>query len=122
MDMFQALIEGIAHAIEGAGVAVILVGFVLATWHFLRNRQQVSTHAAYVEYRHRMGRAILLGLDFLIAGDIIKTVVVADAMGSVAVLGIVVLIRMFLALTLHVEIEGCWPWDSARRRGTSGDG
>jgi uncharacterized membrane protein len=121
MQIFVASIDVAAYALEGVGVAVIIVGFVLATVSFLRQRQPLTSHAAYIDYRHRMGRSTLLGLDFLIAGDIIKTIIVADAMSSVAVLGLIVLIRTFLSMTLHVEVEGCWPWQHARTKAAAED-
>ena len=58
------------------------------------------------------GRSIILGLEFLIAGDIIRTVVVADTLENVAVLGLIILIRTFLSVTLHLEVEGRWPWQA----------
>jgi uncharacterized membrane protein len=64
----------------------------------------------YSLYRQDVGRAILLGLEFLIAGDIIRTVVVAPTLQNVIVLGIIVLIRTFLSLSLQLEIEGKLPW------------
>jgi len=64
----------------------------------------------YSLYRQDVGRAILLGLEFLIAGDIIRTVVVAPTMQNVVVLGMIVLIRTFLSLSLQLEIEGKLPW------------
>jgi uncharacterized membrane protein len=61
-------------------------------------------------YRRQLGRSIILGLEFLIAGDIIRTVIVADTLANVAILGIIILIRTFLSFTLHLEVEGHWPW------------
>ena len=68
----------------------------------------------YSSYRQDIGRAILLGLEFLIAGDIIRTVVVAPTIQNVLILGLIVLIRTFLSLSLQLEIEGKLPW---RREG-----
>lgn len=65
---------------------------------------------AYRTYRRQLGRSIILGLEFLIAGDIIRTVVVADTLENIAVLGLIILIRSFLSITLHLEVEGRWPW------------
>ena len=87
--------------------------------------QRVSWFAAahntgnyYSSYRQDIGRAILLGLEFLIAGDIIRTVVVAPTIQNVLVLGLIVLIRTFLSLSLQLEIEGRLPW---RREGLPPD-
>ncbi len=69
-----------------------------------------NTGNYYSLYRQDVGRAILLGLEFLIAGDIIRTVVVAPTTQNVLVLGLIVLIRTFLSLSLQLEIEGKLPW------------
>jgi uncharacterized membrane protein len=71
---------------------------------------------AYRSYRRQLGRSIILGLEFLIAGDIIRTVVVADTLANVAVLGLIILIRSFLSVTLFLEVEGRWPWQQAGQR------
>lgn len=64
----------------------------------------------YRGYRRRVGRSILLGLEFLVAGDIIRTVAVAPTYASVGVLAVIVLIRTFLSFSLDLEITGRWPW------------
>jgi len=68
---------------------------------------------AYSMYRQDLGRAILLGLEFLVAGDIIRTVVVSPTLDNVLVLGLIVLIRTFLSMALQLEVEGRWPWQRA---------
>jgi uncharacterized membrane protein len=79
---------------------------------------RINTGHYYSSFRQDIGRAILLGLEFLIAGDIIRTVVVAPTIQNVLVLGLIVLIRTFLSLSLQLEIEGRLPW---RRDGLSPD-
>ena len=106
----REIIGILALAIEVLGVLVILAGLLIASWHFLRTPRRFSSHTAYVEFRHRLGRAIILGLDFLVAGDIIKTIVVESSLGNVAVLAVIVLVRIVLSMMLHVEVEGRWPW------------
>ena len=69
---------------------------------------------AYRTYRRQLVRSIILGLEFLIAGDIIRTVVVADTIENVAILGLIILIRSFLSVTLHLEVEGRWPWQTEK--------
>jgi uncharacterized membrane protein len=64
-------------------------------------------------YRQDLGRAILLGLEFLIAGDIIRTVVVAPTLENVMILALIVVIRTFLSMALQLEVEGRWPWQRA---------
>jgi len=76
----------------------------------------VGLNVAYREYRQQLGRAILLGLEFLVAGDIINTVAVDPSFRSVGVLAGIVAIRTFLSFSLEVEIEGRWPWVRAASR------
>lgn len=113
--MFFQVIEVIALGLEALGVLAILVGFSLATVRYLKRTHPFTSHEAYIEYRHGMGRSILLGLDFLIAGDIIKTVIVAEVGMNILVLVAIVLIRTFLSMTLHLEVEGHWPWQKPHK-------
>ncbi|WP_162899993.1 DUF1622 domain-containing protein [Halomonas sp. JS92-SW72] len=110
MSWFHQMINSVSLAIEGIGVMIIVAGFAMATRRFLQHRRFYESRHAYLEYRHGIGRSILLGLDFLIAGDLIKTVIVLNSGESVVTLAAVVLIRAFLGFTLHVEVEGHWPW------------
>ena len=103
------VIEGIGKAIDAIGVAVIAGGAILAVFLTIgRIRQEDS--GAYEFLRRRLGRAILLGLEFLVAADIIRTVAVTPSAESVAVLGGIVLIRTFLSFSLQLEVTGAWPW------------
>src|SRR5947208_1615076 len=94
---------------DGVGVFIVVGRPLVATARLVFRRAQ-STGNYYSLYRQDVGRAILLGLEFLIAGDIIRTVVVAPTMQNVVVLGLIVLIRTFLSLSLQLEIEGKLPW------------
>ena len=106
--------DGIATAIEIAGVAVIVTGIVIATALFLHRGFATSAWAdAFPRYRANLGRGILLGLELLVAADIIGTVAVEPSFTSLGVLALIVLIRTFLSLSLGVEIEGRWPWRRA---------
>lgn len=107
----------IGLALDGIGVFIVAVGGVLAVIHGISSRQQ-SFAARYRLLRENLGRAILLGLEFLIAGDIIRSVVVDPTLQNVAVLGLIVVIRTFLSMTLQLEIDGRWPW----QRPPAGDG
>ena len=107
--------DPVARGLEGAGVVVILVGGVAATLLFGRSLTRSPFLDAYRAYRADLGRAILLGLEFMVAGDIIATILVEQTLESVAVLGVVVLIRTFLSFSLETEIEGRVPW---RRQGS----
>jgi uncharacterized membrane protein len=103
------VIEVIGKAIDAIGVAVIAGGAILAVFLTIgRIRQEDS--GAYEFFRRRLGRAILLGLEFLVAADIIRTVAVTPSAESVAVLGGIVLIRTFLSFSLQLEVTGAWPW------------
>ena len=68
----------------------------------------------YESYKHQLGRSLLLGLEFLVAADVIRTVALESTLSNVAVLGLLVLVRTFLSWTLTVEIEGRWPWQAQK--------
>jgi len=114
---FVEVVETVGRVLEAAGVAVIAVGALLATLRFLRSwRGGVAAPTAYRDYRTGVAQAILLGLEFLVAGDIIRSVVIEPTFTSVGVLALIVLIRTFLSLELTLEIEGRWPWQRADDR------
>lgn len=117
MERFRWLVEIAGTALDGAGVLVVVGGAVLATARLLVQRLR-GVGEYYRGYRQDLGHAILLGLEFLIAGDIIRTVAVAPTLQNVLVLGLIVLIRTFLSLSLQLEIEGKLPWS---REGQSTD-
>jgi uncharacterized membrane protein len=105
---FTESIETVGKAVDAAGVATIVIGALAATWMSLVGSPSGTDR--YRGYRRRLGRAILLGLELLVAADIIRTVAVAPTFTSAGVLGIIVLIRTFLSMSLEVELEGRWPW------------
>ncbi|WP_017572649.1 DUF1622 domain-containing protein [Nocardiopsis halotolerans] len=115
------VIEAVGTAVDVAGVGVIVIGAVGATVLFLyRLVRGHDMTGAYRPYRQGLGRAILLGLELLVAGDIIRTVAVSPTFASVGVLAGIVLIRTFLSFSLEVELENRWPWQgraSASRPG-----
>jgi len=108
---YKELISIAGYAIETIGVLVIIAGSAISSLRFLSKFRQESEGVAYGVFRRQLGRSIILGLEFLIAGDIIRTVIVADTLTNVMILGLIVLIRTFLSFTLHFEVEGRWPWD-----------
>lgn len=111
--------EPIARWLEGAGVVVIVLGAGAATLVFASAMlRRASFLEQYQRYRVNLGRAILLGLEFLVAGDIISTILVEQTLESVGVLAIVVLIRTFLSFSLETEIEGRPPWRREVREGS----
>ena len=106
---FQEIVDVVGRTVDAVGVAVIVLGALLATG--VAARQLVRREGSvYVDYRRRLGRSILLGLEFLVAADIIRTVAVAPTFESVGVLAIIVAIRTLLSFTLELEITGRWPW------------
>lgn len=110
---FAELTSVIGYAIELVGVAVIVFGALLATLQLLRRWRQTASEERYFNFRRGLGRSMMLGLEFLVAGDIIGTVVVTPSIGDVISLGLVVLIRTVLVFTIHLEVEGRWPWQAA---------
>ncbi|MEU5840586.1 DUF1622 domain-containing protein [Rhodococcus sp. NPDC047139] len=104
------LLERVGTAIDVVGVCVIVIGVLLATWIAVTAPRRSPGAPIYEPYRRNVGRSILLGLEFLVAGDIIKTVAVTPTFTSVGVLAIIVVIRTFLSWSLQLEIDGRWPW------------
>ena len=120
MESFRRIMEVVGTSVDGVGVFIVAGGMLVATAR-LAARRAHETGNYYSLYRQDVGRAILLGLEFLIAGDIIRTVVVAPTLQNVLVLGMIVLIRTFLSLSLQLEIEGRLPWRrEALRRDSKG--
>jgi uncharacterized membrane protein len=115
MDFGEA-IELVGQAVDAAGVALIAIGLLLTTSRFLAHFRSDAS-AAYQRYREGLGRTLLLGLEFLVAADIIRTVAVTPTFQSVGILAIIVLIRTFLSWTLELELESHWPWQRFRRPG-----
>lgn len=108
---FSDVIEHTGKAIDAAGVLVIVLGAVVATVLFVgRMPGPGKLEQAYTNYRRALGRSILLGLEVLVAADIIRTVAVSPSFKSVGVLAIVVIIRTFLSWSLELEMTHRWPW------------
>jgi uncharacterized membrane protein len=121
--MLEELTVNTAHAVtrtvELTGVGIIALGafgtLLLFMYRFVTG---FDREAATADLRSSLGRAILLGLEFLVAADIINTVAVRPTLNSVAVLAGIVAIRTFLSFSLETEIEGRWPWQrGGQRRG-----
>lgn len=124
MLISEDLISDIGRAVEVVGVVAILTGGVVATVRFLAALAGRRDGDAYRLYRRDLGRGLLLGLEFLVAGDIIRTVTATPSLYDVGVLGGIVVIRTFLSVALELETEGRWPWQpraaSATRPDTDG--
>lgn len=108
-ENIHLFIEYTATAIEVIGILIIVVGSLRALGKFLLKKQGKAFRSFQV-VREDLGRAILLGLEFLVAADIIATVVYDSTMENILKLGLIVLIRTFLSFTLEIEIEGKLPW------------
>lgn len=118
----RSVIEWAALSIEILGAAVIVAGVlrVAITRGTIRYLFQLDKPGAYESYKHQMGRSLLLGLEFLVAGDVVRTVALEPTLNNVAVLGLLVLIRTFLSWSLAVEIEGRWPWQARTKKNGHG--
>ena len=111
---YTQLMMTIAQAFEIVAAAVLVVGLLLAFAFALRTYLVTRDGArTYRTLRQTFGGVILLGLEILVAGDLIRTVAIAPTLDNVAVLGLIVLIRTFLSFSLEIEIEGVPPWRRA---------
>ena len=107
MQLFTEVVEGVGLVIDAAGVLVIVLGLMIATGKFVLHPRASD---AFRHLRQDIGRGILLGLELLVAADIIRTVAIDPTIESVLVLALIVLIRTFLSMALQVELESRWPW------------
>ena len=120
MPPFNVMAENVGLIVDGIGLGVIVLGLIAAVVRFIACGWRRAD--PFRQFRQDIGRGILLGLEFLVAADIIRTVAVAPTLDNMIVLGLIVLIRTFLSMALQVELEGRWPWqreaettDSVRR-------
>jgi uncharacterized membrane protein len=116
--MVHDLIDWVGRLLEVAGVSIIAIGAAYATISFLVRWRHNPASAQFRRYRQTVGRSILLGLEFLVAADIVKTVTTDPTFRSVGVLALIIALRTFLSVELELEIDGRWPWD---RRSEPGD-
>ena len=112
IEVIHQAIELGALGIEMLAVAVIVAAVVIlaVTRGTVRYLFKLNQQGAPEVYRHQLGKALLLGLELLVAADVVRTVALAPTLNSVAVLGLLVLVRTFLGWSLAVEVEGRWPW------------
>ena len=122
-DTIVALAESLARGIEVAGMAVMVFGGLAAIAAFVirlatrRGTPSPGFEHTYRNLRADLGRAILLGLEFLVAADIIGTVAVEPSFQNLGVLAVIVAIRTFLSFSLELEISGRWPWQHGQGDG-----
>lgn len=109
--VYDEVISDVVRVVEGVGAAVMVIGgaaALLASIPAALDRARRPN--AYHMLRRNLGRVILVGLEILIIGDIVRTIVVEPTVNGVLVLGIIVVIRIVLSFALEVEIDGRWPW------------
>ncbi len=111
LSAFEATVSNWIHlvgvGIEIFGVFVIVAGIVWSTYIYVHRREE-ARH--YDQYKIRIGRSLLLGLEVLVAADIVKTIAIELTFTSLGLLAGLVLVRTFLSWTLVLEIDGRWPW------------
>jgi uncharacterized membrane protein len=109
--LFDIVLHTTTRGLEAAGVAAIVFGALYALYRSFTSQPNANgSVSAYHQFRQTLGRAILLGLELLVAADIIGTVAVEPTLEKVLTLALIVLIRTFLSISLTVEIENRWPW------------
>jgi uncharacterized membrane protein len=117
----ERILPWIEYASLGIEILAIVIIVSAITWRtvlFLyQGVMRVPARDNFLQYKHGLGRALLVGLEILVAADIVRTVALEATLQSVLVLGLLVLIRTFLSWSLVVEIEGRWPWKPARDKG-----
>jgi uncharacterized membrane protein len=110
---FDHLMELVVRGFEIGGVTILVVGSLAAFVTAALSYRRVGPLRAYEEARRNVGRAILLGLEFLIIADIVLTITVDPTLKSALALGLIVLVRTFLSFSLEVELDGTLPWRRA---------
>ena len=115
---YNHVIEDVGKVIDAAGVVVIVVGMLISAGAAAVELGRHET-GIYRHFRQQLGRTILLGLELLIVGDIVRTVATQPTLESVGILAIIVLIRTFLSFSLEVELTGRWPWQSGSQDGSA---
>ncbi|HEX8389678.1 MAG TPA: DUF1622 domain-containing protein [Sphingomonas sp.] len=114
-------VEWIVRAVEWTGIGIIVAGAFGSLGVFAADAiRHGFGERVYERFRSTLGRSILLGLEFLVAADIVGTVAIEPTLQGLAVLAGIVLIRTFLSFSLEVEIEGRWPWKQGRSAGSEG--
>jgi uncharacterized membrane protein len=113
---YEQTISDVSKAVEVAGITVLIVGGCYALGVFALRVTRGGTADSYEDLRRSLGRSILLGLEILVAADIIRTIAITPTFTSVGVLGLIVVVRTFLSFSLEAELDGQWPWRKARDR------
>lgn len=114
-NLTMQIVDWVARGLELVGVAVIGVAFIYAVLRAVRH-YRLGRLDVYDQLKTFIGRGLQLGLEFLVAADIISTVTVEPTREQIISLGLLIVIRTFLSWSITVEIEGCWPWQLARTK------
>ena len=113
---FEGWMEGVVHGFEIVGVAILVIGSIVALAGYVLSLGRGQREGAFERVRQGVGRTILLGLEVLIIADIVLTITVDASVESALTLGLVVLVRTFLSFSLEIELEGTLPWRRVRER------
>lgn len=108
--------QKIGTLLDMVGVLIILAGAIFSTYHvIIQYFEHGVPERLYKSFRQNLGRGILLGLEFLVAGDIIRSITGTPDFDAVLVLVVIVLVRSFLSITFDMEVEGHWPWQKTKK-------
>ena len=107
-------IRGVSDIMDALGVAIVSLGVLWGLVSYAKGLVTQTAEIAYKTFRIQIVRALILGLEVLVAGDVIRTVAISPSLSSVAILGAIVIIRCFLSWSLTLEIDGRWPWQAPR--------
>ncbi|MCK9274068.1 MAG: DUF1622 domain-containing protein [Syntrophales bacterium] len=119
-EYIKPVAEILAGTVESLGILIVSVSAIFSIFYGLYLYKKGKPEDIFRTVRQRLGRGVLLGLEFLVAADIIHTVAVELTLRTLAVLAIIVLIRTFLSFTLEVELTGNWPWQQNRDQSSIG--
>jgi len=111
---YEETISDVVRVVEAVGAGIMVLGGLGAFIVFVPRALGGRTSQPYEDLRRNLGRSILLGLEVLIVADIVRTIIVDPTLESVAVLGVIVVIRILLSFSLEVEIDGAWPWQQSQ--------
>ena len=109
-EQVTAVAVWVAIGFEIVGVAVIIGGFFYALAAGIAARGKSGYRGPYITVRNLFGRGVLLGLEILVAADLVRTITVSPTLDNLLALGLLVIIRTFLSWSFEVELEGMWPW------------
>lgn len=118
---YEQGVSDVSRAVEVSGVAILILGGLYALGAFAAAVVWRHGAGAYEDLRRTLGRSILLGLEILVAADIIRTIAITPTFTSVGVLGLIVVVRTFLSFSLEAELDGQWPWQRRRAGPGSAD-